>query len=61
MSEYYTLGTWNSSGVPNYLTSIDTVEQSLLNSIFQVLPEGSSVLTNHPEYFTSNIQKNLII
>jgi hypothetical protein len=32
-----------------------------LDSIFKLLPETQSVLTNHPELFLSTVQKNLII
>lgn len=61
MSEYYTLGTWNSSGVPNYLESIDNVDPTLISRIRDALPEKEPVPTYHPEYLLSTTERNLII
>ena len=51
---YYVLGTWNSSGVPNYLTSHnDTISASLLADINSTLPEYKALPVSHPEFFTN--------
>lgn len=50
------LGTWNSLGVPNYLsTPRDVVSSTLLNRINQSLPEGQKVAVNSPQYIATNV------
>jgi Domain of unknown function (DUF4114) len=61
MSEYYTLGTWNSQGVPDYLASIDSVDPTLISRIREALPEKEPVPTYHPEYLLSTTERNIIV
>lgn len=56
------LGTWNSSGVPNYLESPgDNLTQTFLNKITASFPESRSVPNYHPDYLLENNQRNLKI
>ena len=56
------LGTWNSSGVPNYLESQgDNLTQAFLNKITASFPESRSVPNNHPDYLLETNQRNLKI
>lgn len=58
---YYTLGTWNSSGVPNYLLAErDQLDASIRNDIGFSLPEGRPVPTYSPEYL-NGLDMNTII
>ncbi len=50
--KYYILGSWHNTGVPNYLTDDDVVEQSLLNDINASLPEKQPLTVSHPEYLS---------
>jgi len=54
------MGTWNSQGVPNYLSlPRDVVSTSFLNRINQSLPERRSVPVYHPQYIASNISSSI--
>jgi len=44
------MGTFNSQGVPSYLTVSDNVDQSLLSDVNAALPENAPVPTAHPQY-----------
>ncbi len=58
----YKLGTYNNSGVPNYLmTPNDVVTNQFLADINATLPERQPVPTYHPSYLASNLQRNLKI
>ena len=61
MTEYYTLGTWTSQGVPDYLVSIDSVDPTLVSRIRDALPEKEPVPDYHPEYLLSTTERNIII
>jgi LruC domain-containing protein len=55
------MGTINSLGVPNYLTSPnDVIDASFLTDINNALPEYKPVPTYHPQYLTQNSQTNLV-
>ena len=55
------LGSFNSNGVPNYLTSPnDVVDASFLADINAALPEYKPVPTWHPQYLAANTQANLV-
>ncbi len=58
---YKTLGTWNSSGVPDYLTAQDTVPSTLLSRIIASLPESKNLTTTHPEFLVSTNKTNLVL
>ena len=54
-TQYATLGTWNSIGVPNYLlTPGDVLSQSLLDDINASLPESLPLPISHPDYFNGS-------
>ncbi|MDD3078990.1 MAG: LruC domain-containing protein [Paludibacter sp.] len=59
--KYYVLGSWNTLGVPNYLTTDDVISQSLLDDIDATLPEYKSLPTTHPEYFQSNDDSKIVL
>nr|WP_321450904.1 LruC domain-containing protein [uncultured Carboxylicivirga sp.] len=59
---YYTLGSWNSQGVPNYLDPVkDEIDQAFLNDVNASLPEGITLPQSHPQYLASNSDANLIV
>ncbi|MEI7502637.1 MAG: LruC domain-containing protein [Paludibacter sp.] len=48
---FYTLGTWDNQGVPNYLsTPNDVITASLLADINSSLPEYKHLTDSHPQY-----------
>ncbi|MGE0018291.1 MAG: LruC domain-containing protein [Draconibacterium sp.] len=55
------LGTYNNSGVPNYLIASDVIEQNLLDDINASLPESKKVPDVHPEYIAGNTETNIIL
>lgn len=58
---YYTMGNWNSSGVPNYLEADrDNLDASLKNDIGYSLPEGRPVPQYSPEYL-NGMDMNTVI
>lgn len=58
---YATLGTWNSSGVPNYLVQPDMIGADLLEDINASLPEYSKLPDTHPQYLADGNDANLIL
>ena len=48
---YQYLGTFNSSGEPDYLSPPDTISSSLLSFISNTLPDGQNLTISHPEFF----------
>lgn len=61
MTEYYYLGNWNSSGVPNYLAENEIIDPLLINRIRNSLPEKKPVPTFNPSYLTNTSSRNLLI
>lgn len=61
MSEYFTLGSWDSQGVPTYLDSIETLSPDITNRILDVLPEHQNVPVAKPDYISDTSSRNLII
>jgi LruC domain-containing protein len=54
------LGTFNSSGVPNYLEPVnDPITADFLADINNTLPERVTLPTTHPEYFFDEYNHNL--
>ena len=47
---YNYLGSFNGAGVPNYLTTPDLIDASILGSINDALPETESVPVSNPHY-----------
>ncbi len=58
---YFTIGTWNSSGRPDYLTVSDVISSGLLADINASLPESSPLPTSHPQYLVSGNQANIVL
>ncbi len=59
---YYTLGNWNSSGVPNYLEpENDIIENQFLEEINASLPESIRLTQSHPQYLANNNDANLAV
>lgn len=56
------MGTYNSNGVPTYLTPTnDPIDAAMLNDINATLPEYVSAPVSHPQYFTANLERNLVL
>jgi LruC domain-containing protein len=56
------LGTWNSSGVPNYLEPTnDVIDAKLLSDLNTLLPERVDMRANHPELLLKTNQTNLVL
>jgi LruC domain-containing protein len=56
------MGTYNSNGVPTYLTPTnDPIDAAMLNDINATLPEYIAAPTSHPQYFTSGLDRNLAL
>lgn len=58
---YFTLGTWNSLGVPSYLTTSDVVSDSLLADINASLPEYYPITQTHPQYLVNGNEANTVL
>lgn len=59
---YYTLGSWNHYGVPDYLESgNDQISSSLLDDINASLPERSPLPETHPQYLANSNDANLVL
>jgi LruC domain-containing protein len=56
-----TMGTWDNSGVPNYLTTSDVISASLLADINASLPEYAELPVSHPQYLVQGNQANLVL
>jgi LruC domain-containing protein len=56
------LGTWDSSGVPNYLVSPnEVIDASFLNDINTLLPESVDLRKKHPELLNNANQSDLVL
>jgi hypothetical protein len=60
-TQYQLLGTYDSTGKPDYLTSSDTISPSLLSFIDSTLPDGKNLPIRHPELFTSTAIADIIV
>jgi choice-of-anchor A domain-containing protein/uncharacterized repeat protein (TIGR01451 family) len=59
---YKTLGTWDSQGVPNYLTAQnDSVPASLITRIKAALPESVNLLKTNPGYLSTTNKTELTL
>ncbi len=59
---FYTLGTWNSQGVPDYLEAEpDIISNELLADINDKLRHNSSLPLSDPDLFTGDYRTNLVI
>ncbi len=56
------MGTYNSDGVPTYLTPTnDPIDASMLSDINATLPEYIAAPTSHPQYFQPGLERNLVL
>ncbi len=58
---YTYMGTFSSSGVPNYLIQSDVIDKNLLDDVNASLPEYTKVPVLHPEFIASGTETNLVI
>jgi LruC domain-containing protein len=59
-SIFKSIGTYNSLGVPNYLTNPDdVVDADFLTDLNATLPEGDNLPVSHPKYFNNANESNL--
>ena len=57
---YHTLGSWDYSGVPDYLEETsDNISAELLEKVNASLPEGSPLTETHPQYLNNSNDANL--
>ena len=58
----YPMGTYDSQGVPNYLTPTnDPIDASMLQDINATLPEYISLVNSHPLYFAAGNVQDVIV
>jgi Domain of unknown function (DUF4114) len=60
-TSYQILGTYDSSGKPDYLTTSDAISPSLLSFIDTTLPNGKNLTLSHPELFTSTAIADIVV
>jgi len=61
-SVFHPLGTYNSNGVPNYLTMPnDVIDAAMLQDINATLPEYVAAPISHPQYFAAANEHNLVL
>jgi len=60
-TSYQILGTYDSSGKPDYLTTSDAISSSLLSFIDTTLPNGKNLTIRHPELFTSTAIADIVV
>ncbi|MEI6434125.1 MAG: LruC domain-containing protein [Bacteroidota bacterium] len=61
-SVFKPMGTYNSNGVPTYLTPTnDPIDASMLSDINATMPEYIALPTSHPQYFQSGLERNLVL
>ena len=59
---FYTIGTWDSQGVPNYLSlPNDIIPNSLMSDLTATLPEYKSLLSTHPTFLDGTNDGNIKI
>jgi LruC domain-containing protein len=57
---FYTIGTWDSQGVPNYLSlPNDFIPNSLMSDLTATLPEYKSLLSTHPTFLDGSNDGNI--
>jgi hypothetical protein len=58
---YLTLGTYDSTGKPNYLTTSDIITAALLTYIDSTLPDRQNLTVSHPELFLSTATADIVV
>lgn len=62
VSGFYVLGTWNSSGFPNYLSlPNDVISKEFLADVNATLPENIKLQDSQPEYFQSSDDGSVVL
>jgi hypothetical protein len=62
VSGFYVLGTWNSSGFPNYLSlPNDVISKEFLEDVNATLPENIKLQNSQPEYFKSSDDGSVVL
>jgi len=62
IANVYPMGTYDSQGVPNYLTPTnDPIDASMLQDINATMPEYMNITGTHPQYFAAGIIQDMII
>jgi LruC domain-containing protein len=62
LTNFYPMGTYNSNGVPTYLTPAnDPIDASMIQDINATLPEYINLTVGHPQYFAPTNVQNMII
>ncbi len=59
-TQYDFLGTYDSTGLPNYLVSPDTISAGLLSFIATNLPDGKNLTLSRPDLFTSSASADIV-
>jgi Domain of unknown function (DUF4114) len=60
-TEYQFLGAYDSSGLPKYLATPDTISAAMLAFISATLPDGKNLTLTHPELFTSTATADIYV
>lgn len=58
---YTYMGSFNSTGLPSYLSGRDNIMQNLLDDINASLPERGKVPETNPEFLADNTETNIIL
>jgi Domain of unknown function (DUF4114) len=58
---YQTLGSYNSVGLPNYLTAKDSISPGMLSYVDSVLIDGRNLTVSHPELFAVKTDADIIV
>jgi hypothetical protein len=58
---YLTLGTYDSTGNPDYLTTNDIISSALLSYIDSTLPDRKNLTLRHPELFLSTATPDIVV
>ena len=53
-TSYATLGTYDATGKPSYLTTKDVVSTDLISYLSKTLPEHADLRTTHPEFLSNS-------
>lgn len=62
VNNFYPMGTYNSVGVPSYLTPAnDPVDAAMLQDINATLPDYQNLTVGHPQYFSAGNVQNLVL
>jgi Domain of unknown function (DUF4114) len=60
-TQYQLLGTYDSTGKPDYLTTSDTISPALLTFIDTALPDAKNLTIKNPALFTSSAIADIVV